>query len=146
MCYMTVLSTTTDTDLTVHNNELVRFTASLPGIPEERYLAHTFKWFIGSKSGCSCALRHLCVASVELGFGEPEDWFTEEAGDIDATKQIAATIRSLVNNGAQVDCIDTWAHGQQDADPLAGELTVKLSEVSDTEFRFFEMHRFAFIE
>jgi hypothetical protein len=66
---MTVLSTTSQADLATHNNDLVKFSKALPGVLEEKYLAHPFKWFIGSKSGCSCALRHLCVSSVELGFG-----------------------------------------------------------------------------
>ena len=142
MCYMTILSTATDADLSAHNNELVTFSAVMPAIPEERYLAHPFKWFIGSRDGCSCALRHLYVSSCELGFGEPEEWYPEEAEDIEATRQIAATIRALVHGGAQVDCVDAWAQWQEGAAPLAGELTVKLSEVGDASFRFFEMHRF----
>jgi hypothetical protein len=146
MCYMTVLSTSCETDLTTNNNEFVKFSKSLPGVPEEKYLAHAFKWFIGSKSGCSCELRHLCVSSVELGFGEPEDWFPEEPSEIDATKQIAAIIRALVSSGAEVDCVDAWAHEQKEAAALAGNITVNLSEVSDTNFRFFELHRFNFVK
>jgi hypothetical protein len=142
---MTVLSTSVDTDLSINNNELVRFSRSLPGIPEEKYLAHQFKWFIGSKSGCSCELRHLYVTSVELGFGEPEAWFPEEASDIEATKQIFATIRALVEDGAQVDCVDAWTQDQPNPESLKGEVTVNCSEVSDTSFRFFEMHRFTFV-
>jgi hypothetical protein len=146
MCYMTILSTTADIDLTAHNNELVRFSMSLPGVPEEKYLAHRFKWFIGSESGCSCEFRHLYVDSVSLGFGEPEDWLPEEPTKIEATKQISAVIRSLVRSGADVDCIDAWAHDQDAADPLAGELEVNLAEISDSAFRFFEMHRFTFVD
>ena len=146
MYYMTVLSTTSQADLATHNNDLVKFSKALPGVLEEKYLAHPFKWFIGSKSGCSCALRHLCVSSVELGFGEPEEWFPEEASDIEATKQVAATIRALVTEGAKVDCVDAWAHELMDAAPLGGDIEVNLSEVSDTSFRFFEMHRFRFVQ
>ena len=146
MCYMTVLSTTSEADLATHNNELVKFSKVLPGVPEEKYLAYPFKWFIGSKSGCSCELRHLYVSSVELGFGEPEDWFPEEASDIEATKQIASTIRALVKDGSRVDCVDAWAHEQKEAEPLGGDIVVNLSEVSDTSFRFFEMHRFSFVD
>jgi len=91
-------------------------------------------------------LRHLCVSSVELGFGEPEEWLPEETSDIQATKQVAATIRALVTEGAMVDCVDAWAHGLKDAAPLGGDIEVNLSEVSDTFFRFFEMHRFSFVQ
>lgn len=146
MCYMTLLSTTADTDLSVHNNELVTFTRSLPGIPEEKYLAHEFKWFIGSKSVCSCELRHVYVDSVSLGFGEPEDWLPEEPDKIEATRQISAVIRSLVKSGAEVDCVDAWDDDQDTAVPLAGEIEVDLSKVQDRAFRFFEMHRFTFTE
>jgi hypothetical protein len=142
---MTVLSTNSETDLAAHNTDLVKFSKTLPGVPEEKYLAHQFKWFIGSKSGCSCEFRHLYVTSVEFGFGEPEDWFPEEASDIEATKQIATTIRALVSSGAEVDCVDAWMHAQQDAAQLAGDVVVNLSEVSDASFRFFEMHRFTFV-
>jgi hypothetical protein len=100
----------------------------------------------GSKFAARCALRHLCVSSVELGFGEPEEWFPEETSDIAATKQVDATIRALVTEGAMVDCVDAWAHGQKDAAPLGGDIEVNLSEVSDTFFRFFEMHRFSFVQ
>ena len=34
MCYVLLLSTTSNEDLTVHNNELVRFSRDLPSIPE----------------------------------------------------------------------------------------------------------------
>ena len=67
-------------------------------------------------------MRHLCVSSVELGFGEPEEWFPEEASDIEATKQVAATIRALVTEGAKVDCVDAWAHELMDAAPLGGDI------------------------
>ena len=48
---------------------------------------------VGSKSGCSCTFRHLY--SIELGFGEPVDWYPEEPDAIEATIQLASTIRRL---------------------------------------------------
>ena len=141
---MTLLSTTADVDLSLENNDLVRFTRELPGIPEETYLGFKNKWFIGSKSGCSCELRHLSIPSVELGFGLPEDWFPEEQSDIEATRQIIASIRSLIENGANVDCVDAWSQYQTVAVPLAGEVEVNLATVSNEAFRFFEMHKFVF--
>jgi hypothetical protein len=144
MCYMTLLSTTADIDLSLGNNDLVRFSRELPGIPEETYLGFKNKWFIGSKSGCSCEFRHLYVKSVELGFGLPEDWMPEEQSDIEATHQIIASIRSLVESGANVDCVDAWSQDQTVAAPLAGEVEVDLATVSNEAFRFFEMHKFVF--
>ena len=144
MCYMTVLSTSSDADLAAGNNELVRFTRELPGIPEESYLQYKYRWYLGSKSGCSCEFRHLYVNSVGLGFEVPQEWFPEEPSDIEATLQVAAAIRVLVEGGESVDCVDAWAHGQTVADPLAGDIQVNLSEVSNERFRFFESHRFTF--
>ena len=126
------------------NNEIVRFSTDLPGIPEEAYLRFRHKWYIGSKSGCSCEFRHLHLSSVELGFGLPEDWFPEGLSEIEATRQVAAAIRVLVDSGEEVDCVNAWAHGQEEADPLAGETEVNLAEVSNEAFRFFESYRFTF--
>lgn len=144
MCYVTLLSTTSKADLALGNNEIVRFSRDLPDVPEERFLAYMNKWHIGSKSGCSCEFRHLYVGSVELGFGLPEDWYPEDPSEIEATRQVIATIRELVENGDSVDCVDAWDHGQEAADSLAGEIDVNLAEISNEAFRFFENHRFTF--
>jgi hypothetical protein len=40
--------------------------------------------------------------------------------------------------------VDAWAHGQEEADPLAGDIDVNLAAVNDASFRFFESHRFTF--
>ncbi|MDD5271596.1 MAG: hypothetical protein PHU14_02640 [Methylovulum sp.] len=141
---MTLLSTTAEDDLALNNNGLVRFSSELPKIPEAKYLGFKNHWYIGSESGCSCGFRHLCTGSVELGFGEPEDWYPEEASDIEATRQVIAIIRNLVARGEFVDCIDAWAHGQETAEPLAGDLEINLAKINDASFRFFENHRFLF--
>ena len=111
MCYALVLSTTSDEDLQVHNTDLVRFGLDLPDIPELQNLRYPNCWFIGSRSGCSCTFRHL--HSPELGFGEPVDWYPEQADEIEATLQAAKIIRKLVAEGHEVDCIDAWTGGGQ---------------------------------
>jgi hypothetical protein len=68
----------------------------------------------------------------------------EEQSDIEATHQIIASIRSLVESGANVDCVDAWSQDQTIAAPLAGEIEVDLATVSNEAFRFFEMHKFVF--
>lgn len=142
---MTLLSTSSDVDLAIDNNDFVQFSRELPGIPEETYLRYEHRWYIGSSSGCSCEFRHLSFNSVELGFDHPADWFPEEPSDIEATLQVIATIRGLVASGESVDCVDAWTHDQAVADPLAGDIKVNLSEVSNEQFRFFESHRFTFM-
>jgi hypothetical protein len=141
MCYVLLLSTTSDEDLTAHNNELVRFSKDLPTIADVSRLRYPCKWYVGSRSGCSCSFRHL--SSVELGFGEPVDWYEEESDDIEATLQIISIVRALVANNEFVDCIDAWEH--QDRLPRAtNELGVELGVLSNREFRFFENHHFTF--
>ena len=142
MCYSLILSTTSDRDLAVANNEAVIFSRVLPEIPHVSELKYVHKWFVGSRSGCSCSFRHLY--SVDLGFSEPVEWYAEDQADIDATLQVIAMIRELVESGESVDCIDAWR------DPSGAvrvtELTVDLERVSDREFRFFENHHFVFVD
>jgi hypothetical protein len=83
MCYQLVLSTDSPEDLSRHDDDArVTFTRELPGVPEEALLAYPHRWFVGSRHGCSCGFRHLHVSSVELGFGEPVDWYPEELDDV----------------------------------------------------------------
>ena len=142
MCYSLILSTTSDRDLTVSNNQAVIFSRCLPEIPQVSELKHAHKWLVGSRSGCSCSFRHLY--SVDLGFSEPVDWYVEDQEDIDATLQVIAIIRELVANGESVDCIDAW--GDPPGLVHATELTVDLKRVSDRQFRFFENHHFVFTD
>ncbi|MFZ6870934.1 hypothetical protein ACO0LF_02585 [Undibacterium sp. Di27W] len=142
---MTILSTSSDDDLSLANSDLVQFIRN-PDIPEKKYLQFKNKWFLASDAGCSCHFRHLSGGSIELGFGEPEAWFHEENNAIEASRQIAARIRALIQQGASVDCVDAWAHGQGEAATLIDDIQVNLSEVSDTAFRFFEDYRFSFIQ
>ena len=141
MCYVLLLSTTSDTDLAQFNNELVKFSRDLPQIAETDSLRYQYKWYIGSKSGCSCTFRHLY--SIELGFGVPVDWYPEEDDGISATMQVIKIIRELVELGESVDCIDSWEH--QEMCPVAcKDGQVDLSRITNEEFRFFENHHFEF--
>lgn len=145
MCYMTILSTTAEDNLSIYNNKLVQFSIELPNIPEEKYLAFENKWFIGSQSGCSCDFRHLCSYDADFNFGKPVDWYEEDEEDIEATRQVIAIIRKLIEKGASVDCVDVWAHGQQQAVSLSGDIYVNLAEIDDLAFRFIENYRFLFL-
>lgn len=141
MCYVLLLSTTSNEDLTAHNNELVRFARELPRLAEAAKLKYPNKWYIGSKSGCSCSFRHLY--SIELGFGEPVEWYEEASEELEATTQLIQIIRDLVINGQQVDCIDLWENQEMQL-MVQDELEVDLSKIKDSEFRFFENYHFIF--
>ena len=138
---MVYISTDCGEDLSLQTTDLVRFEEPSPASqsPSPRVLKHEHKWFVGSKSGCSCTFRHLCVESVDLGFGEPEDWFPETPDDIDATKRLYEILKEMVRRGHQVEILDWWS-GDEDKDAVP--LDVSLSQIPADHFRLFEEHVF----
>ena len=141
MCYAVYLSTDSTADLSVHTTDLVRL-ERLNGErqdPVVGLLMFTNRWYIGSKSGCSCTFRHL--VSTELGFGEPEEWYPEDQDALQATKHLYEVIAILLSAGHAVDCLDRW-EGTEPKD--IHTLAVCLHEVSREAFRLFENHRFTF--
>ena len=139
MCYALILSTTSSEDLSQYNCEEIRFDQAVPEHLLVDRLLYPSKWYVGSRTGCSCAFRHLY--EPDLGFGVPEDWFPEEEADIQATQIFVRLVRSLLAKGESVDCIDSW-DGKSET-PFA-RLTVNLSQIRDEEFRFIENHHFDF--
>jgi len=108
---------------------------------EATALHYPYKWYVGSRSICSCSFRHL--AGGGLGFGEPEDWYPEEPEYIEATLQFIQVVRGLGAQGHAVECIDVWEPVKEKPHPHE-QLTVLLDTVSDREFRLFEDYRFVF--
>ncbi|MGE0824941.1 MAG: hypothetical protein AB7G75_17720 [Candidatus Binatia bacterium] len=139
MCYEVYLSTDSQEDLSTRNSLLVRFekVTDTSAVPALRCLDFPNRWYVGSKSQCSCTFRHLY--SVDLGFGEPEAWYPEEQDEIAATRQLYATLTSLLSSGYHVDLLDQW-HGTQPGAIVTRE--VSLAEVSERAFRLFENHKF----
>jgi len=145
MCYMTVISTTSERELSEFNTPLVQFSRQLPQLPEESFLQHPNKWYLGSKDGCSCGFRHLDHGNEDLGFSEPVDWWPEEQEDIAATLQVVGVFKTLLSEGAKLDCVDGWEQDKKQDPKLHGESVVNLAVIPETSFRFFESHRFEFI-
>ena len=140
MCYLLYLSTSSSEDLTRNNSDLINFQRL--EITEDARLSllrNQEKWFVGSKSGCSCTFRHLF--SVELGFGEPQDWFPEDEDQLRATAALYQVIARLVGAGNRVDCLDIW-QGADEADIRTK--VVSLNAVSEKAFRLFENYHFVF--
>ncbi|MDZ4860115.1 MAG: hypothetical protein SGI88_14145 [Candidatus Hydrogenedentes bacterium] len=139
MCYSLYLSTNSDANLAQYNSELIRFGP----LGERDYayadlLAYPNRWYVGSKSVCSCAFRH---AEETLGFGAPEDWFEEEDDDIAATKELYTVIKTLMSSGHKVDCVDTW---EGVCPTQINFLEIQLADVPADAFRLFENYRFTF--
>jgi len=140
MCYVLLLSTSSAADLSAESTPLVRFEKPADDETLAQSLHHSYKWYVGSSTGCSCTFRH--VMSREMGFGKPEDWSPEQAEEIAATGAFIAVVRKLLDAGHQVDCLNFWNGAG------AGEITkldVDLSIIADNEFRFFENYHFCFV-
>ena len=140
MCYVLILSTTSTDDLSRFNKDGIHFDWEIPDHLPAGHLRYSNRWYVGSRTGCSCSFRHLY--GPEFDFGIPEDWFPEDKADIEATLEFIRLIRALVIKGEHVDCIDAW-DGQGAGEPVAS-LPVNLSKIRDEEFRFFENHHFDF--
>jgi hypothetical protein len=139
MCYSVYISTDSAEDLTARNTELLRFKKMSELHPGHcsHLLEYPTTWFVGSKSECSCTFRHL--HSVELGFGEPVDWYPEEPDSLAATGELYDTLVSLLSSESHVDLLDHW----EGADCQAmTTMDVSIDEVSREAFRMFENHIF----
>ena len=141
MCYELILSTTSSADLSQFNDDGLRFDNSYSERLSFKYLLYPNKWYIGSRTGCSCSFRHLY--EPEHGFGAPEAWFPEEPADIEATLKFIRLVRSLIAQGERVDCVDLWA-GSDAVPTLPVSMRVNLRTLRDEEFRFFENYHFDF--
>lgn len=144
MCFTTVVSTTSDMDLSQFNTRLIQFSRQLPGIPEEAHLRYSTKWHLKSQYGCSCGFRHLGQGDDDLGFSEPLDWMPEDPEDVEATHQVVNIFRNLAREGARLDCIDAWTHNDEEEAVSIKELAVNLAAIPDSGFRFFSGFRFEF--
>ena len=142
MCYELILSTTSSDDLSQFNDDGLRFDNSYPERMSFKHLLYPNKWYIGSRTGCSCSFRHLY--EPEHGFGAPEEWAPESQADIEATLKFIRLVRSLLTQGERVDCVDLWA-GSEPSPVAHARMDVDLSRVRDEEFRFFENHHFDFV-
>jgi hypothetical protein len=140
---MVYISTDCADDLAAQTSDGVRFAKlsqeSRPPCP--RILKYQHKWFVGSKSGCSCAFRRLCRESLELGFGPKQDWYPEGEQEIDATKRLYNILKDIVQRGFQVELLNCW-YGEEDSDAV--KLHVSLSRIPADHFRLFEGYLFIF--
>ena len=141
MCYELSISTTSNIDLSQFNDERILFDNSHPERPSFNHLRYPNKWYIGSRTGCSCSFRHLY--EPEHGFGTPEDWFLEQPSDIEATLKFIRLVKALIAKGERVDCVDLWA-GSNPSTGSPVHMNVNLSRIRDEEFRFFENYHFDF--
>jgi len=143
MCYFLYLSTDDDADLTAHNSPLLRFDRNLDQGDKAPLdlLQFDHKWYVGSKSSCSCTFR--LFFSTDLGFHMPQDWCYEEPDKIEATGQFYDVIGQLVGRGKRVDCLSWWV--DTPADKIVS-MDVDLAVVTRQTFLFLENHRYVFCD
>ncbi len=143
MCYLLYLSTDDDTDLTVHNSPLLVFDRNLDQGRKAPLdvLQFVHKWYVGSKTGCSCSFRQFY--STDGGFDAPQDWCPEDADAIQATGQFYDVVAGLIGRGKQVDCVSWWV----DAPPIEiVSMNVDMAAVSKGTFLFLENHHYVFCD
>jgi len=142
MCYFLYISTNSDHDLAINNNEFIKF-EKVQGNDEElpiEILSYQYIWYVGSASGCSCSFRHLMTP--DLGFSEPVDWYEEGEEEIEATKKLYDILKKEVEKGKQVEIVDKWT--QTELKDIK-EMEVSLSSVNRNKFRFIENYKFILI-
>ena len=135
------MSTDFPGDLTQHNSILINFNKHFSDFKQEiaYLLLYKYYWYVGSKFGCSCTFCHL--ASVEIGFSKPVDWYEEYSDEIEATRIFYNVALSLISFGNKLDCIEIWSGTKIDQ---IKRLKVDLLTNKRDEFRFFENHHFIF--
>ena len=141
MCYLVYLSTDDDTDLTFYNSELVRFDRNLDQDQEAplEVLQFARKWYVGSKTGCSCTFRQF--NSTDGGFDVPQEWCYEEPDAIRATGQFYDVVAELIGRGKHVDCLSWWVDTPPDK---IVSMNLDLDAVSKETFLFLENHYYIF--
>ncbi|OHB76399.1 MAG: hypothetical protein A2Z25_18050 [Planctomycetes bacterium RBG_16_55_9] len=141
MCYFLYLSTDDNTDLTAHNSELVRFDRNLDQGEEVPLdvLQFAHKWYVASKTGCSCTFRQFC--STEGGFDVPQEWCYEEPDAIQATQQFYDVVAELIGRGKHVDCLSWWVDSPVDK---IVSMNLGLTTVSKETFLFLENRHYIF--
>jgi hypothetical protein len=145
MCFLIYLSTTSPEDLRLLPSKLYHL---LPLSKEDdpaiaNLLENPSQWFIECQyGGCSCHFRHLMTGG-DLWFSPPEDWFPEDADDIEATKAVYDLLSKMLAEGHKVDLVDVWVGTKPEA---ITERDVSLSEVDRDSFRFFENRKFNLVK
>lgn len=141
MCNAVYISTDSAEELGKRSSDLVRFerVTDMGSDPCISLLDFPNKWYVGSRSGCSCTFRHLLPESLELGFHEPESWFKEEQDEIDATCELYRTLEHILSAGHRLDLVDRWEGSTPDD---ITTIDVSLDDVSEREFTLFEDHKF----
>jgi len=67
------------------------------------------------------------------------EWYPEEQDELEATRELYATLASLLSSGHHVDLLDRWS-GALPEDITT--LDVLLGDVPENAFRLFENHKF----
>jgi hypothetical protein len=140
MCNLVYVATDSDEDLTRHDSVHLHFLKE-PGDPALAALTLPHRWFVGSRTGCSCGFRHWASVNPHPAFWAPEDWYPEDGEDLASTQALYRIIEGLVSAGHRVECLDTW--NGEDLDSIR-EQEVHLGDVPIAAFRLFEGYRFRF--
>ncbi|WP_250679611.1 hypothetical protein [Geomonas sp. Red32] len=143
---MTMISTTSQSDLAERNTTSVTFSQEIPDVIESRFLRYPNKWFLTTPGGsCSCGFRYVERWNVDLlGFSQPQEWSPEDEDDISATRAAFEVITSIIRDGDAVDSVTAWMQDEEMSHELVGDIAFDLSEIGIDRFRFFDGYRFEY--
>jgi|SRR5579862_5611277 len=138
MCHVIFMSTTSTQDFSGVDGEhfLLERLAEVETEPAARVLGYPNRWFLaGRYGGCSCHFRHF-LRENPPEFWEPQEWFEEDAEDVDATRAFYDLMVGLVNSGHDLDLGIAW-----EGEVASRTMEVSLREVSREAFRFLDGSR-----
>jgi hypothetical protein len=144
MCFATIISTTSEQDLSELDSPSLNFSSQIPSIEEVQFLRYPNKWHVKADESCSCGFRHLDRGMEEFGFSPPQDWLPEEPEEIKATLRLVTVLKGLLESGVKLDCIDVWQRDDKNEPKLTNDINVNLSSMPEQSFRFIENYRFEF--
>lgn len=140
MCYELIISTNSDTDLSILNQPNIYF-EKLDNERHSSNLKYGNQYRIATMqpNGCGCHIRNFCfelAKDFNFEFMPFQDWYEELDEDFDNAQFLFQVIKNLVNQGFGVDSFLCWSGDENETpDKL---MNVKVNEVIKEHFAFFE--------
>ena len=133
MCDFIVISSNSPEDLSKIQHDTVCFSKDIDFEPPLSLLKYDNQYRLFEKNApCGCFFR---VLDPNIGMIEPQEWLTEDEDSLNNTKFVYDTIKRLLADSYQVDCISIWTNQQPD-DKVHSYGEINLNTISRNEFAF----------
>lgn len=142
MCDFIVISTDSPEDLSKLDHDTACFSKDTGYETPLELLKYPNRYRLFVKAyPCGCFFR---MVDPNFGMIEPQDWSDEDDDELYNTYFAYDTIKRLLSEGYQVDCISIWT-SQTEEDSVVDYGTVNLNKISRDEFAFLFQHYFTYI-